>query len=110
MRYSNQEIFINNKRLYRNYLKNRGMKFVAQYDTPKFKHPDPGDAMNFNAITHIWGTGDKYWKLADEFYSDPKLWWIIALYNQKPTEFHMSPGDVIYIPTPLETVLYYMGY
>jgi len=32
------------------------------------------------------------------------------LYNQKPTEFHLKLGDVVYIPTPLETVLFYVGY
>tara|TARA_Y100000593_G_C4176770_1_gene269892 strand:+ start:46 stop:378 length:333 start_codon:yes stop_codon:yes gene_type:complete len=110
MRYNNQDIFVNNRRLYRKYLKDRGINFISQYDTPKFKHPDPSDAMNFNVITHIWGTGDKYWKLASEYYSDAKLWWVVALYNQKPTEFHINPGDTIFIPVPLETVLYYMGY
>ena len=110
MRYNNQEIFINEDKSYRRLLKKRGMKFIAQYDTPKFKHPDPEDAVNFNTQTHIWTVGDKFYKLASQFYNDPKLWWVIALYNQKPTEFHAKPGDVIYIPTPLETVLYYMGY
>ena len=110
MRYNNQEIFINEEKAYQRLLKKRDMKFISQYNTPKFKHPDAGDAANFTVITHIWTVGDKFYKLASNVYSDPKLWWIIALYNQKPTEFHVKPGDIIYIPTPLETVLYYMGY
>ena len=35
---------------------------------------------------------------------------LIAFFNQKPTEFHVNPGDVIYIPVPLEAILYSIGY
>jgi nucleoid-associated protein YgaU len=65
---------------------------------------------NFNTIGHVWTSSDKFYNLAAEYYSDPEMWWVIAFYNQKPTEFHLSPGDIVYIPTPLETVLYYIGY
>jgi len=30
---------------------------------------------------------------------------VIAQFNKKPTESDVSPGDLIYIPLPLETVL-----
>ena len=111
MKYKNQEIFINEDEQYKTYLKKtRGLKEIKQFNTPRLKHPDTGEASNFSTIKHIWGTGDRYFKLADEYYGDPELWWVIAHYNQKPTEFHAKLGDVIYIPTPLETVLYYMGY
>ena len=83
---------------------------MSQYNTPQFKYPSPADAANFSTVKHIWGTGDRYFKLANQYYSDPEKWWVIAFYNQKPTEFHVKLGDVIYIPTPLETVLFYMGY
>jgi len=35
------------------------------------------------------------------------MWWVIAWYNQKPTEAHFNVGDVVYIPTPLANVLQY---
>ena len=110
MRYNKQNIFTNEKEAYKRYLKDRGIKFINQYDTPKFRLPSNTDMNNFSSIKHTWGTGDRYYKLAAEYYSDPELWWVIALYNRKPTEFHISLGDIIYIPTPLETVLFYMGY
>tara|TARA_Y100000034_G_C6641313_1_gene280331 strand:- start:195 stop:527 length:333 start_codon:yes stop_codon:yes gene_type:complete len=110
VRYNNQQIFINDAKEYQQFLKKRGVKFISQYNTPKFKHPDASDAANFNTFTHIWKTGDRFYKLADQYYSNPELWWIIALYNQSPTEFHVKLGDIIYVPTPLETVLYYIGY
>ena len=111
MRYFNQKVFRNLKAAYKRYLKKtRGMELIDQYNTPKFKFPSNAEAANFSTIKHVWGTGDRYFKLADRYYNDPKMWWVIAFYNQKPTEFHVKLGDVVYIPTPLETVLFYTGY
>jgi nucleoid-associated protein YgaU len=110
MRYFNQDIFINDDPGYKKLLEKRGKTDIRQYNTPRFKHPDSNDARNYSEISHIWGAHDRYYKLAEEYYKDPTLWWVIALYNQKPTEFDVKAGDVIYIPTPLETALYYMGY
>jgi len=110
MRYNNQNIFTNEEEAYKRYLKMRGLDIINQYDTPKFRFPDQIDMKNFSSIKHVWSTGDRYFKLAGEYYSDPGLWWVIAFYNKKPTEFHIELGEVIYIPKPLETVLFYMGY
>jgi len=110
MRYLNQKIFTNAKAAYKRFLKKRGIDLINQYNTPKFKFPTAQESTNFNTINHIWGLGDRYFKLANEYYNDPELWWVIAFYNQKPTEFHIQPGETIYIPVPLETVLFYMGY
>ena len=110
MRYFNQNIYINNNPAYKRYLKSRGKKFIRQFDTPQFRHPSVEDLQNFKRVQHIWGVGDRFFKLANEFYNDPEKWWVIALYNQRPTEFHVRPGQIIYIPLPLDSVLYYMGY
>jgi len=111
VRYKNQEVFTNIDEAYKRYLKKtRGMSQIRQYNTPVFKHPTLEDTKNFSTISHVWTTGDRYFKLADEYYDDASLWWVIALYNQKPTEMHVSLGDIIYIPVPLETVLFYIGY
>lgn len=109
MRYFNQDIFTNATEAYRRYLKSRGRKSIDQYVTPRLKHPTAEDSSNFDTVNHIWRASDKYYKLASQHYNDPTMWWVIALYNQKPTEFHMSAGDIVYIPTPLEAVLYYIG-
>jgi len=110
MRYSNQEVFSNALSAYSNYLKTRGMKVINQYNTPKFRFPEQQDLRNFSSIKHVWSPGDRYFKLAGEYYGDPTMWWVLALYNKKPTEFHINLGEVIYVPKPLETVLFYMGY
>ncbi len=110
-RYKNQEIFRNAREAYKKYLKKtRGLSEVTQFSTPTFRHPSVEEFSNFKTLTHVWGTGDKYYKLAHEYYGDSEMWWVIAFFNQKPTEFHLKLGDVIYIPVPLETVLFYIGY
>ena len=110
MRYYNQRIFVNAHEAYKRYLQEKGMKSIRQYNTPKFKHPTVEDMRNFKTVNRIWTTGDRFHKLASEYYQKPEMWWVIALFNQKPTEFHVNPGDIIQIPLPLETVIYYMGY
>jgi nucleoid-associated protein YgaU len=54
--------------------------------------------------------GDRYWKLASRYYGDPKLWWAIAWYNQRPTEAHLKAGTKIFIPQPIDKVLSYFNY
>ena len=111
IRYKNQRVFTNDTEAYRRYLKDRGISSIKQYSTPKMFYPSEVQAASsFATVKHIWGVGDRYYKLADEFYQDPTMWWVIAFYNQKPTEFHIKQGDVIYIPTPLDSILYSIGY
>ena len=110
MRYINQDVFVNDKEAYKRFLKARGLKEITQYDTPTFKYPSRNDRRNFSTINHIWTTGDRYFKLASKYYSDASLWWVIAFYNQKPTETHVKLGDIIYVPVPLESILFYLGY
>lgn len=111
IRYKNQRVFINDTDAYKRYLKDRGLKHIKQYSTPKMFYPSDTISMaNFSTLKHIWGTGDRYYKLADEYYQDPTMWWVIAFYNQKPTEFHIKLGDIIFIPTPLDSILYSIGY
>ena len=108
MRYFNKEVFKNARAAYKRYLKARGLEHVSQYNTPQFKYPSPADAANFSTVKHIWGTGDRYFKLANQYYGRPELWWIIARYNGAPTEASLKRGDVVLIPTPIETILHYL--
>ena len=44
-------------------------------------------------------------EICKEYYGEEQYWWIIAWYNLRPLETDFKPGDVVYIPTPLEDVL-----
>jgi len=107
-RYRNRLLFSNDNELYSDLLEERGVERIQQYITAETI--DLRKVDNITTISHVWKTGDRYFKLANQYYGRPELWWIIALYNQRPTEFHVKLGDIIYIPVPLDAVLYYLGY
>jgi len=86
-------------------------KFVAQYETQILSYPTQRQLDQIeNFVYYTWGAGDTYAKLAYEFYSNPALWWLIANINQKPTEFHISPGDSLFIPLDLGDAMSLAGY
>ena len=60
---------------------------------------------SFTKAKYRWKLGDKYWKIANEFYNDPSLWWVIAWFNRRPTEAHNKSGDLIFVPVPVEELL-----
>lgn len=92
----------------KDYLKNRDKDVIEHYVTPIMNHPDPSQIGSLEQVSHTWKTGDRFFKLAHEHYGDSSLWWVIAWYNQKPTEAHLDKGDVIQIPFPLEKVLKFL--
>jgi hypothetical protein len=104
-RYSNKTIFKNNLNLYSNILKNRFVKEINQYETRYFKFDYKKIINNGDIIKHTWSVGDRYYKLSYKYYGDTRDWWIIALFNNKPTESHLKIGDILEIPTPLQLVL-----
>ena len=102
----NRFVFLNSDELYEDILRRKRITSLKQYQTRLFTNlrSKPG----IETSTHIWKTGDRYYKLANTYYGNPQLWWIIALYNQKPTEGHLRIGDVIEIPSPINLLLYYL--
>lgn len=56
-------------------------------------------------VEKIYSLGDKMYKYAHEFYGDAEYWWVIAWFNNKPTDTHCSIGDVIYVPVPLDRAI-----
>ena len=108
-RYSGRGLYDNTKSLYKQQLKARNLKHITHYGTPKIKDLTVKEISTLEIINVTWKTGDKLYKLAERYYNDPKLWWVIAQFNKKPTDFHFSLGDVVYIPLPLEKVLTLYG-
>jgi nucleoid-associated protein YgaU len=104
-RYLNRRILLNDKEMYEDVFFERSVKHINQYETPKFEFPNKDNISKISLQQHIWKTGDKYYKLASKYYGDPKDWWVIAKFNNKPTESHLKIGDIILIPTPLQQVL-----
>ena len=99
----------NKSKKYRNILKDRGVKILKHYTAPKFFILSDEQIQNIRVEPVIWKIGTRFYKLADEEYGDPNLWWVIGFFNQKPTDAHYKIGDKIAIPHPIEDLvsLYY---
>lgn len=104
-RYDKRAIFLNQEELYQKLFDERHVKAIRHYDTATFNFPTQEDLSRVTKKIHIWKTGDRFYKLAVENYGAAQYWWVIALFNQTPTESHLSPGDTLYVPLPLENVL-----
>ena len=107
-RYEDKKILQNQEDSYSEILEDRGVKYIRQYGSANLTHPDATDIGTLERVGHIWQIGDRYYKLAHQYYGNSKYWWVIAWYNQKPTESHVALGDVLKIPFPLYKVLSFL--
>ena len=109
MRFDKRLPQFNGEELYKDHFKKRGVNFIEHFGTPTIYYPDDLDLTNITAIPHVWKLGDRYYKLASYYYTDPKLWWIIAWFNQAPTEAHLELGQIVHIPTPVSEAMIQFG-
>ena len=108
-RYEQRRKFTNGKYLYRELFEARDVKFIRQYDSPRFSYPTESEINSLELFEHAWSRGDKLSKLAEKNYGDARLWWVIAWFNKKPAEPMYKIGDIVQIPFPLERVLNFFG-
>ena len=107
-RYENRLLRMNETVRYGDVLKKRGVKRIEQYVTPKFI-TIPSRLRNLIRYEIVlWQMGDKYFKLANKYYGDPELWWVIASFNLAPTEAHLDIGDTVYVPINWEVIYDYV--
>jgi|ETNvirenome_6_85_1030632.scaffolds.fasta_scaffold00641_4 nucleoid-associated protein YgaU len=104
-RYDNRKVVKNQDAMYKSLFKKRGIRFINQYKTAKLHFPTGKEQAQLSTTSHIWKSGDKYYKLASLYYGDPSLWWVIAWFNRRPTEANIYPGQSLLIPQPLDAVL-----
>lgn len=108
-RYRNTRTVLNKAAFYRSILKDRGMQDIEHFKTHVFYDITEEDLKDLIIDYKVWSLGDRLHKFAHEAYGDSELWWILAWFNQKPTDAHFKIGDKIAIPFPLENLitLYY---
>ena len=104
-RYFTREIRANFNKKYDSFFKERNVNFINQYTSPNKTPITSDDIEDLLTVPHVWSQGDRFYKLAEEYYSDPTLWWVIAWFNRMPTEAHVKIGWVVDVPLPLEEVL-----
>jgi len=87
---------------------NRDVEKIEHYRFQKLSYPTSKQDAELTHFRHAWKAQDKFYQLAAKYYNDSTLWWIIAQYNQRPTEQHCKEGEIIKIPFPLGRVLQIM--
>jgi len=106
-RYINYRKLTNSSRYYAPI--RRGHKSLTHYQTPKLRNPSPVERSSLSTTSHIWAYGDRFYKLAQDYYDDPEFWWVIAWYNGTPTEAQLPLGALIAIPTDIQQALRVLG-
>jgi hypothetical protein len=86
-------------------LKTRGDKQITFFTIPKMGVIRESDYDSLSIRYHTWSQGDKLYKLANTYYGDSSLWWLIAWFNRKPIDALYSLGDTVEIPTPVQNAL-----
>ena len=80
-RYEGRTKAANTNEMYKDYFDRKGQKFFKQYVTGMLSYPSEQQIERLDLIYHTWGMGDRYDKLASVHYGDPRLWFIIAWFN-----------------------------
>ena len=108
-RYTNVTRTNNDSDFYSPLTQKRGLKSIQQMHTVVIKNPAIVERITLSTDTYIWRYGDRFYKLAFDYYGDPNLWWVIAWYNGYPTEANVKLGDVLEIPLNLEETIQALG-
>lgn len=87
----------------------RGVQSIEQHITPKFKNPTQEELNRIDYELHYWSTGERFFKLAQKYYNDHRYWYIIARFNNKPSEAQVEEGEQIKIPTNLHIAVEVLG-
>ena len=82
---------------------------VNIYSSPGYRSLSDEDLEMIDFQEHIWSRGDKFFKLSHTYYGDSRYWWVIALFNNAPTEHHLKLGQTILIPDDPEMTAGLMG-
>jgi|TARA_R110000851_G_scaffold109054_2_gene230939 hypothetical protein len=108
-RYKNTKIINNSTEFYEFLRKKKGIKSIRHYATPILYNPGLSSRIATRTTTRVWAYGDRFYKIAAQFYGLPEYWWVIAWWNGTPTEADLTNGSVIEIPLNLEEALTALG-
>ena len=108
-RYSNRKRALNDVYQDDELFENRGVKSIEQHVTPRFSDPTQEQLDDIPYEIHYWVPGQRFFKLAQKYYGDHRYWYIIARFNNKPTEAQIEEGEKIKIPTNLQVAVEVFG-
>lgn len=86
-------------------LTNRGDNQITFRTIQNMGTVKESDYNTLSITYHTWKQGDKLYKLANTYYGDISLWWLIAWFNHKPIDSLYTLGDTVEIPFPIQNAL-----
>ena len=101
-KYKRKKAILNND-LYFEVFEERGQKFFTIHKTKTFESLQ-GKRIPI-ATTHLWRREDKLHKLSEKYYGTYHYWWVISMFNKKPTDAHFTVGDEVFIPSDPLSIL-----
>ena len=85
-----------NDQQYKDLLEDRGIESISYYENYSFSNNFTSE--DYAVYEHIWSHGDKLYKLAIKYYGNREMFWMIGLFNNKPTDAHYAYGDIVLVP------------
>ena len=85
-----------NEEQYKDLFEDRDVESITYYQNYNFSSTFVDK--EYSVQEHIWSHGDKLYKLAIQYYGSMDMYWMIGLFNNKPTDAHYAYGDIVLIP------------
>lgn len=101
-RYNKRDTRNNSSELITQILEEKNIIFLKHYISPNFRFPTYQENLKIKTKKEVWKLGDRLSKYSEKYYKNPELWWVIGMYNKKPTDAHFKIGDIFYIPLNLD--------
>jgi len=108
-RYTNRSKAINSKEQYKDTFEKRNVTFIEQHTTSNYENIDFSVIDRMGYKTHIWTSSDRAYRVANKYYGDPSLWWVIFRVNNIGSEADIEIGRELIIPNNLSIILTYLG-
>ena len=108
-RYNKARKLINSSDYYAPLRKSRDKKIIVHHATIKIKNPTVRERAGTKTNTYIWKYGDRLYNLSQQYYGDPRYWWVIAWWNGYGVEGAIKNGAKLYIPLNIEAALRVLG-
>ena len=102
-KFINRERYVNNLDEYKDLIEDRGVENIEHFLSLKLNSGNYQRA--YTTYEDVWKKGDKLYKLAHQYYGNIDHWWVIAFYNNKPTDAHFQVGDIVQIPYSPEEII-----
>jgi hypothetical protein len=108
-KYSTHKKYINDFKSYKSILHKRGLKEAEYLNTPIMIYPSEDEIMTLKIAYEVWASDSRMYKLSKKYYNDENFGWVILFFNKIGCEYNIKNGQILAIPTPIDSVLEMIG-